>query len=522
MLTIIFIFLLLTLLFIKIVQTQKYWSRRGVIHGSLLQDFVRVFIKRESFCEALIRVYTTFPNSSFVGLSQTLLPDLVLTNIDLIKEICIKDFDHFTDHRWFIPDGVDELWSKNLFALKGIEWKHMRTTLSPCFTSNKMKILFNLIAECSQTHLEFYSNKISNIKTVELSDIFTRYTTDIIATVAFGLKSDSITNKNNDFYVMGEKSTSFGFSTKIFMLLYTIMPAIPKMLGLTFLNRKVSEIFKRTVNDTIKLIEEKGIFRPDMIHILLEARKHRIKEDENQTINENEFAVVNEMLKGGYKKPFITNNDIASQAVIFFFAGFHTVSVLLCFMAYELALNPQIQKRLQQEIDETLNKCKGKINYESLIGMKYMDMVVTETFRKWPPVIGVDRACTKKYTFKPTNNNEKSLKIYPGELIWIPVGAIHRDPKFYPNPDEFKPERFNEYNKDKIKPYTFLPFGLGPRNCIGSRLALLEIKMFFFFILTKFEFVPNQKTDKNLKLKKSSFNLLEAKEIWVDLKLRDL
>lgn len=73
----------------------------------------------------------------------------------------------------------------------------------------------------------------------------------------------------------------------------------------------------------------------------------------------------------------LSNLDIAAQALIFFFAGFETVSALMCFMAYELAINPDIQQRLREEIEETLENCNGELTYEALLKMKYLDMVVS-------------------------------------------------------------------------------------------------------------------------------------------------
>lgn len=69
--------------------------------------------------------------------------------------------------------------------------------------------------------------------------------------------------------------------------------------------------------------------------------------------------------------------DIAAQALIFFFAGFDSVTSAMAFVAYELAVNPEIQKKLRVEIEETNSECDGKLTYEALMRMKYMDMVVS-------------------------------------------------------------------------------------------------------------------------------------------------
>lgn len=115
-----------------------------------------------------------------------------------------------------------------------------------------------------------------------------------------------------------------------------------------------------------------------MINMLMEVKKGRSRHDETVTTDAG-FAVVDECeeTKTRGEKAQITDDDIAAQAMIFFFAGFETLSTCMTFMAYELAMNIDIQQKLQQEIDETLAQCDGRITYEVLLKMKYLDMVVS-------------------------------------------------------------------------------------------------------------------------------------------------
>ncbi|RZC32285.1 p450 domain containing protein, partial [Asbolus verrucosus] len=88
----------------------------------------------------------------------------------------------------------------------------------------------------------------------------------------------------------------------------------------------------------------------------------------------------------------------------------------MCFMSYELGVNSDIQERLRQEIDETMESCNGKITYEALMSMKYMDMVTSETLRKWPNAPGIDRICTKPYTIEPQTPDEKPLHLKKNDI----------------------------------------------------------------------------------------------------------
>jgi len=181
----------------------------------------------------------------------------------------------------------------------------------------------------------------------------------------------------------------------------------------------------------------------------------------------------------------MTLDDIVSQAFIFFFAGFDTSSTLMCFAAHELAVHQDIQKRLREEIQQH-TEGNDEISYESLSKMSYMDMVISETLRKYPPVIFLDRLCVKKYELPPSQPGCKNVIVEPDNVLMFPAYALHRDPKYFPNPEKFDPERFSEKNKDNILPYTYLPFGLGPRKCIGNRFALMETKILIAHLLQKF------------------------------------
>ncbi|RZB40914.1 p450 domain containing protein [Asbolus verrucosus] len=250
------------------------------------------------------------------------------------------------------------------------------------------------------------------------------------------------------------------------------------------------------------------------------SRKGKLKHEDYTHLPEAGFAAVQESEIGKTSKnvQFLTNEDITAQALIFFFGGFDTASSLMCFLGHELAVNQHIQRRLKEEIRKLLIDTDGKITYEHLLSMKYLDMVISETLRKWPQATWLDRKCTKEFEIEPKNEGEPRLKVNVGDICWLPVYAIHKDPNYYPNPDVFDPERFSDENKDKIKPTTYLPFGIGPRNCIGSRFALLETKILMFHLLTNFDIVPTEKTQIPLKIDKNNILVLGEKGFHVGLR----
>lgn len=97
------------------------------------------------------------------------------------------------------------------------------------------------------------------------------------------------------------------------------------------------------------------------------------------------------------------------------------------------------------------------------MSLPYLDMVTSEGLRKYPLLHFLDREAEEDYEFPDTK-----VVIEKGTPIVIPMSGIHMDPKYFPNPEDFDPERFSPENKRKILPFTYFPFGEGPRNCIGD------------------------------------------------------
>ncbi|CAH1376298.1 unnamed protein product [Tenebrio molitor] len=505
----------------------KYWLEKGVNQGrnmTIFGDSWKVVVRKQSFAEMVQEVYNKFPNCRYSGIYQFFAPTLLIRDPDLIKQITVKDFDHFVDHRRFFSEDTDPMWGKNLFNLTGQRWREMRATLSPAFTSSKMKYMFCLISQSGEQFVNHFLRKNEDLITVEMKDTLSRFANDVIANTAFGVECDSLGERNNEFYLMGKEATDFsGVRMIIKVFAFIASPKICKIFNITLFPQKVGTFFTKLVKSNIESREKHGIVRPDMINLLMEARKSGMTHEETQPQQDAGFATVQESeLVKSTKTPKaeITDQDITAQALGFFFAGFDSVSSLMCFMSHELGVNPDVQERLIQEVDDTFESCKGKLTYEALSGMKYMDMVVSEALRKWPPAIAVDRVCTKPYTIEPKTPDEKPVHLENNSLIWLPIMGLHRDPQYWPDPDRFDPERFSEENKANINSYAFLPFGSGPRNCMGSRFALLETKTLFFYILSRFEIVPVEKTQIPLQLSRKTFNVTAEKGFWLGFKRR--
>ncbi|XP_060525750.1 cytochrome P450 9e2-like [Cylas formicarius] len=498
-----------------------HWEKLGAKQTKpwiILGDSWPTVLGLSNFPDMLQTVYNLYPEARYTGMYQCYTPALLLKDPELIKLITVKDFDHFTDRSTFLDPEVDPVVGRNLLSLKGQRWRDMRATLSGSFTSSKMKFIFGLINATTQRFVEHLKNRQGDVIELELKDALTRFANDVIATSAFGLTVDSLSQPENEFYLSGKKMsdlTSLRVLVKFFG--YLVFPQLFRTLKIGLLDSSATRFLQKVLTETIRVREEEGIVRPDMINILLEAKKGA--KDEEPVLVDTGFATVEESSPGRSKShPAITNDDITSQAFIFFFAGFNSSSTAMCFAAYELARHPEVQCRLRDEIHQVQRHCEGKITYEALLGMKYLDMVVSEVLRKWPPIFAMDRVCTKPYVIEAVKSDEEPLRLRVGDAVILPFQAIHRDPINYPDPDKFDPERFSDENKRKIRPYTYLPFGVGPRNCLGSRFALLEVKMLLFNLLAAFELVPTARSVIPLRLAKRSPNVVIEGGLWFGLK----
>lgn len=152
----------------------------------------------------------------------------------------------------------------------------------------------------------------------------------------------------------------------------------------------------------------------------------------------------------------LTFNEIAAQCFLFFLAGFETSSTTMSYCLYELAKNQEVQNRLRKHIHEVLKKYENEITYEALQDMPYLDQVINETLRLYPPVSLLQRKVVKPYKVPGTQ-----CVLSPGFVVFISVYGVQRDEKYFENPSKFYPERFSSENLHKIQPFSFIPFGEG-------------------------------------------------------------
>ncbi|XP_017882162.1 cytochrome P450 9e2-like [Ceratina calcarata] len=463
----------------------------------ILGSFWEIFFQRRSFSDVINDIYKTHKDAKYIVVYDTWVPTFVIRDVELIKSITVKHFDQFVNHRNFTSEKNDPLFTQNLFLLKDDRWKEVRNTVSPAFTGSKLRNMFGLMSDCAKKYGENMANLPGDQKELELKDTFNRYTNDVIATCAFGVAIDSMKDRDNEFYVYGRYVQNFsGLRLLKFFFLRNI-PWLANLMKLRFVEPKMEKFFVDVITESIRNREENRVSRPDFIQSLLETNKEKLEPGKKMTVL-----------------------DLTAHLFIFFLAGFDPVSTAMCFAAYEIGINEEIQRRLHEEIDEVLDKCNGEVTYEALMGMKYLDALVTETLRKYPLTPMTDRVCNQRFELPPTLPGAKPYVLEKGSYVQVPVYGIHRDERYYPNPEKFEPERFMGDGKRELNPATYLTFGLGPRMCIGNRFALLETKVLLFHVFAMCSLKPCAKTQIPIVFSTKTSNMMSKNGFWFNVQPR--
>ncbi|XP_053995327.1 cytochrome P450 9e2-like [Hylaeus anthracinus] len=476
-------------------KSMNYFKRMGIMHKSplpILGNMAPIIFCRVCMSEYLQKLYNSFPNFKYFGFYMFTTPIIVVRDPDIVSSIAIKNFDNFTDHRGLVDEELDPLMGKNLFSLRGDHWREMRKLLSPSFTSSKMKTMFTLMKDCVERFAEHIAAESKNGKIYDLKDIFGRCSTDVIATTNFGIAVDSMKNKDNEFYVFVKKSMAITPIRSLKFLLGRNFPNLSKLLKIRVFSTKTRKYFTSIIDEAVRTRREKNVHRPDMIQLMMESRD----------TNGRQLSI----------------DEMTNQAFVFFLGGFDTTSNLMCFAAHEIAANPDVQAKLRAEIENVMRKTNGKPTYDALKDMKYMDAVLDETNRLYPAAGFLDRVCVKEFELEPANPDSKPITMKPGDVVWFLPFATQRDPKIYPNPLKFDPDRFLNA---EISQNTYMPFGIGPRICIGNRFALLENKIMLFYLLLRCEIEPCAKTTIPMRFSKKTAVLTADNGFWLNFKVRD-
>ncbi|XP_016073221.1 PREDICTED: cytochrome P450 3A4-like [Miniopterus natalensis] len=399
------------------------------------------------------------------GLYDGSQPVLAITDPDMIKAVLVKEcYSVFTNRRPFAAMGFMK---SSISMAEDETWKRIRTLLSPTFTSGKLKEMFPIVSKYGDVLVRNLRKEADKGKPVTLKDIFGAYSMDVITSTSFGVNIDSLNNPQDPFVENVKQLLKFNFLDPfvLLMALFPFLGPVFESFNITLFPKSVTDFFKKSVK---------------------KMKESRLQDNQKHRVDFLQLMINSQNAKEADSHKALSDLELIAQSIIFIFAGYEATSTVLCFVMYLLATHPNVQQKLQKEIDATLPN-KAPPTYDALIQMEYLDMVLNETLRLFPIAGRLERACKKDVEIN-------GVFIPKGTVVMVPHFILHRDPKYWSEPEEFRPERFSKENKDSINPYIYTPFGSGPRNCIGMRFATMNMKVAIVRVLQNFSFKPCKET----------------------------
>ncbi|XP_054154892.1 probable cytochrome P450 6a13 [Oppia nitens] len=392
----------------------------------------------------------------------------MVSDPELIKQILDTEFRSFADRRP-PPIDVKSSFSFILPALTGGDWDRMHRIYKYVFTpENELKIIPK-VNDCCDQLIDAWNQRIFDKDNEIDTDVSLRnLALDMIAWTVFG------TRVSPEFTEGTRKLTQCLLPMRFIMTLFpktvermsrTIQPYVDSH-DKYFLDYLNQEIILRDRNDDCG---------NDFLQLFMNLRKS------------NSFGQLICSANSVPDVDLLNKQEMIWQLFTFPFWGFESMSATLGFALYELALNPDIQDRLRNEIIticDNHNNNNRSVNINSFDKLIYLEAFLLEVHRKYPVFYRLSRRLTEDAVV----GADTGIVMSKQQIINIPVHALHHNPSYYPEPQLFEPDRFMPENIVNIKPYTYLAYGSGPRQCIAKRFAQMQLKLVLCRMLCEYEF----------------------------------
>ncbi|GMR41540.1 hypothetical protein PMAYCL1PPCAC_11735 [Pristionchus mayeri] len=485
----------LTAIYAFYVRSSTYWLRRGVVavppksivFGStkelLQKDYPRV-LKYRDWGRKYGKTY---------GIKEGVHNMLVTSDLEMVQEIFVKQFDYFHSrkHVVFGPD-LEKDERVNLFESRGARWKRLRTLSAPSFSVSSLKKIRPVVEDSVLNMVRIMEERHAGGDVFNIHQFYCEYTMDTIGRLVMGQKESLIFNNPRVAVAQSLFLRNFDQPMVHLNLAIPLINPITKWAMRKFGSKLTedSENLKAEMEVAVynrikqrESNEEKSSATADFIDLFLDfAAEMAIAEKKEFKMSDAQVSKI------------LTVDEVVAQAVIFLLAGFDTTANALGYTSWMLANHPEVMRRCQEEIDEFC--CDESISYEDLSNLTYIEAVCKETLRFYPlGAFANSRQCMKE-------TEVCGLIVEKGTNVQVDTYGLHFDRSIWgEDADEFKPERWLDADR-RVPSHAYIPFGVGPRICIGMRLAMMEEKLALAHILRKFDIVK-ETTVTELKLQGS-------------------
>nr|WKR34929.1 cytochrome P450 CYP4NQ24 [Monolepta hieroglyphica] len=382
-----------------------------------------------------------------------------------------KFFEHILSSTTFIDkaDHYDYLhgWlGEGLLVSTGTKWRKRRRTLTPSFHFSILENFVDVFENVGENFVKILEGETGK-HSVDICELVSMCTLDIICEASMGTTLNALNDKTSP-YVRNSKTMGAIVSQRITSALPTWL--YPFTFRYWLEKRALSVIHAYTDDIIDKRIAEKAE--------TLQGNDSTV----NDTGLKKKLAFLDLLLTCTIDGQPLSKADLREEVNTFMYEGHDTTSAAISFALFSLATNPHIQEEAVREQQEIYDDWKNaKTSIAALNKMKYLELVIKETLRLYPSVPFIGRRLSEDLNWEG-NLYEK------GTNVLLSTFAMHRDPLYFPDPLEFMPERFQDANL--INPYVYTPFSAGPRNCIGQKFAMLEMKSTISKVLRNFQLLP--------------------------------
>jgi cytochrome P450 len=459
-------------------------------------------------------------------------PMLVISDPDIVQDVFIKSFSKFHSRRPF-PFVNPQAKFVDLRDSLALRWKRQRFVLNSAFSSVKLKQMSPLIHHSVHSLMTKMVEECDKGEPFDIYAYFKRFTMETIWSCGFGIDIDMQNNVNDPYLFYSQQIFAPNKFRRIMLFLDILLTELSSVWRSIFVSvgvirywlRRYIPVTKRFIDEipdtwikkqVYKIIEKRKQIgrtgRTDLLQLMLESMSDEdFIQDSSTMFEKSEDQEIEAPL---IKK--ITTHEISANASLFLVAGYETTSTALSYAAYILATHPEEQRKLQEYIDVHFNPETEQTmpTYDTISNMDYLDIFIREVLRMFPIVPSpINRKSTEDFYIK-------GMGVVPaGTMITVDMYNLHYNPDLWGplDPNEFHPERF----ATKRHPMAWIPFGIGPRNCIGMRFSLLEMKMLLVRLLKTYTLIDcGEKTRKPFEQLEQVF-VIAPKETIVQLRRRN-
>ena len=433
----------------------------------------------------------------FLGQSKS----IMVIDPNFIKQIFIKDFDYFTNKRKF--DLGNKYLDNALFLLEGDSWRKARHASTPVFTSGKLKKMSKLMKKVADDLVAQLDKFASTGEEVDANELSLKFTVTVIANAGFGIDANAFEPEGEQFYKMarrigGTDRTTWDIVKVLIGLIFPKILTKTLKLSLEMIDEGSVQFFNDIIDQRLRMTNIHATKRNDMVDLFKETMMGNVAEDDMSESNKITEEEMDTIMRGNLFAMFL--------------AGMELPATMMSGCTYFLARFQDIQERLFLEIKEA--DLEANLEYNTIMNLPYLDMVVKESMRHSASTDG-SLVCSKDYNVPGTD-----ATIPKGTKVTLSTYGIAMDERYFPNPTAFNPEHYNSTNKEKRSSATDVVFSIGPRQCIGTRFAMLQLKMGIANMVSKFLILPTSRLPDKYEADPKAGSFKVKGGIWVKFERR--